>query len=506
MYARTKSVTYRDLRSLGDKGVPSGFRPHMWMIWSGGLRLKRQHSSDYYERLLKKALKHRTPSSVQIQKDLERTFPSNPVFASPQIKNTLYQILLAYATRNPEVGYCQSMNFIGGLLLLLLREQDAFWVLCAIVERLLPNSFTADLFGLRVDLQIFENLLWHRMRSVMRHLTQFGIEMIQENTLQWFMCLFIGYLPTESCLRVIDLFLSRGRSILFVVGLGMFKMNEKRLLKVHDYLEAFQTVKSLPQNLFDGDALLKIGRAELQPLSDRVRVYRKRATQALTQLAQERQFQMLGNSTQFSQKNIEALYSQFRNAAYRKSIMNSPPPMAQQQPPVTEDFLAVGMDVDQFKSVIEAIFDPPLSDASSRLFEVFDVHGTGKLTFLEFVQGLYLITNGAYSSKVDLMFKLYDQNSDGFLDLKELQLLSQDLSISGLEGIGMSEELLSSIQKIHSDSSFFPDEIVNAVCLEPRDPARISLMEFHALLEIPKYQVLKDWTTHFFREGRFLQK
>ncbi|KAJ0726663.1 putative Rab-GTPase-TBC domain-containing protein [Helianthus annuus] len=37
------------------------------------------------------------------------------------------RLLLAYARRNPDVGYCQAMNFFAAMLLLMMPEENAFW-------------------------------------------------------------------------------------------------------------------------------------------------------------------------------------------------------------------------------------------------------------------------------------------------------------------------------------------------------------------------------------------
>lgn len=80
-----------------------------------------------------------------------------------QFQPSLRRLLRAYAMRNPRLGilsllilkklfpwvlitcfsgYCQSMNFIAGGLLLFLDEAEAFWLLCFVVEELLPDYFS----------------------------------------------------------------------------------------------------------------------------------------------------------------------------------------------------------------------------------------------------------------------------------------------------------------------------------------------------------------------------
>ena len=50
--------------------------------------------------------------------DLGRTFPEHDYFRSDEGQASLRRLLLAHATRNPAIGYTQSLNFIGAFLLL----------------------------------------------------------------------------------------------------------------------------------------------------------------------------------------------------------------------------------------------------------------------------------------------------------------------------------------------------------------------------------------------------
>lgn len=53
-----------------------------------------------------------------ILKDVPRSFPEYTFFETPQSRENLTRILFAYAASDPEVGYCQGLNFVAGCILL----------------------------------------------------------------------------------------------------------------------------------------------------------------------------------------------------------------------------------------------------------------------------------------------------------------------------------------------------------------------------------------------------
>ena len=74
-----------------------------------------------------------------IEKDVNRTFPQHPYF---NIENkgtfgqkTLKNVLGAYSVNDEIVGYCQSMNFMVGFLLMVSggREKETYWVFNALL-------------------------------------------------------------------------------------------------------------------------------------------------------------------------------------------------------------------------------------------------------------------------------------------------------------------------------------------------------------------------------------
>lgn len=124
---RVSTLNQLRLRMSLVHGIPSLLRGEIWSYVSGGLHLSKQFSEDVYEKLKDTS---NPREEVLIAKDVYRTYPDHDMFREREGPGqlALSRLLRAYATYDPEVGYCQGMGFIAGLLLMNIPSETlAFW-------------------------------------------------------------------------------------------------------------------------------------------------------------------------------------------------------------------------------------------------------------------------------------------------------------------------------------------------------------------------------------------
>ncbi|XP_066866362.1 small G protein signaling modulator 3 isoform X6 [Kogia breviceps] len=245
------------LRSLVLAGVPHSMRPQLWMRLSGALQKKRNSELSYRE-IVKDSANDETVAAKQIEKDLLRTMPSNACFAHVSSVGVprLRRVLRALAWLYPEIGYCQGTGMVAACLLLFLEEEDAFWMMCTIIEDLLPASyFSTTLLGVQTDQRLLRHLIVQYLPRLDRLLQEHDIE-LSLITLHWFLTAFASVVHVRLLLRLWDLFFYEGSLVLFQTTLGMLRLKEEELIQSENSASIFNTLSDIPSQMEDADLLL----------------------------------------------------------------------------------------------------------------------------------------------------------------------------------------------------------------------------------------------------------
>ncbi|KAI8816494.1 uncharacterized protein EV422DRAFT_285515 [Fimicolochytrium jonesii] len=221
------------------KGVPHHLRKHVWFHYSGAEALWKEEMGLYMLLTCREEQDVRNGATreenevmgdiVVIDRDVYRTFPDNlkfqprpstppsPSHPHPTITTeqnpfllSLRRILVAFAyysrpqpnstlsrtqnLRKPKynIGYCQSLNFLAGFLLLVFADDDfefetghdaarlsveerVFWMLVVVVEMLMPEEmYGATLEGARAT----QEVLWTHL--VGRNGHKYGLEKVEK--------------------------------------------------------------------------------------------------------------------------------------------------------------------------------------------------------------------------------------------------------------------------------------------------------------------------------------
>ena len=254
-----------ELKRLVRQGIPAERRRVVWPDICRAAELRAAEPEGYFAGLLAQpsASKEQDPAFFaaerQIDLDLARTFPGHRLLSSEDGAQKLRSVLIAYARRDPRVGYVQGMGFVAALLLVFVDiPEDAFWCLCSVVEYLLPEDYySATLLGLRTEQSVFTELLHQKLPKLAMHFTRHQV-ITELFATRWFVALFANALPIETTLRVWDAFLLEGAKVLHRVSLALLRVAEPRLLACRDQQEILLTLQEEQANCLDCERLLSL--------------------------------------------------------------------------------------------------------------------------------------------------------------------------------------------------------------------------------------------------------
>ncbi|XP_071476257.1 growth hormone-regulated TBC protein 1-A-like [Diadema antillarum] len=230
MKGHEKVPKSRKVKRYVRKGVPSEHRGLVWMNVSGAAKMKKKNIG-LYQRLLEEPKDPEITEVINI--DLHRTFPDNIYFSNDaqfSKRKSLANVLSVFAHYRPEVGYCQGLNFIVALMLLVLQdEENCFFLLLVLTTRILPDYYVPHMSGLKTDQEVLGELIKEKCPDVARHMEKEQVPWSIPTT-KWFICLFLDVLPIETTLRIWDCLFYEGSKILFRVCLSLILRNREEIL------------------------------------------------------------------------------------------------------------------------------------------------------------------------------------------------------------------------------------------------------------------------------------
>uniref|UniRef100_A0A8D3AGR8 TBC1 domain family member 4 n=1 Tax=Scophthalmus maximus TaxID=52904 RepID=A0A8D3AGR8_SCOMX len=223
------------------QGVPRQHRGEIWKFLSEQYLLRQTVPSrpPTNHTPYKELLKQLTSQQHAILIDLGRTFPTHPYFQAQLGAGqlSLYNLLKAYSLLDPEVGYCQGLSFIAGVLLLHMEEEDAFYMLKFLMYDVgLRKQYRPDMIILQIQMYQLSRLLHDYHRDLYSHLEQQEIGPSLYAT-PWFLTAFASHFPLGFVARVFDMLFLQGSEVIFKVALSLLG-SHKPLILQHDSLES----------------------------------------------------------------------------------------------------------------------------------------------------------------------------------------------------------------------------------------------------------------------------
>ncbi|XP_053295310.1 TBC1 domain family member 4 isoform X2 [Pleuronectes platessa] len=235
------------------QGIPKSRHGEVWLLLSHQHRLRhrlpeRHHAPDTpYQDLLKQL----TAQQHAILVDLGRTFPTHQYF-SAQLgagQLSLYNLLKAYSLLDTEVGYCQGISFVAGVLLLHMSEEQAFDMLKFLMYDLsIRRQYRPDMVSLQVQMYQLSRLLHDYHRELYNHFEEHEI-CPSLYAAPWFLTLFASQFPLGFVSRIFDFVFAQGTEAIFKVALCLLSSHEGEIVECDGFESIVDYLKTTLPNL-----------------------------------------------------------------------------------------------------------------------------------------------------------------------------------------------------------------------------------------------------------------
>uniref|UniRef100_A0A7N8Y1S9 TBC1 domain family member 9 n=2 Tax=Mastacembelus armatus TaxID=205130 RepID=A0A7N8Y1S9_9TELE len=421
------------------KGIPESMRGELWLLFSGAINEMATHPG-YYEDLVEKSMGKYNLATEEIERDLHRSLPEHPAFQNEMGIAALRRVLTAYAFRNPNIGYCQAMNIVTSVLLLYAKEEEAFWLLVALCERMLPDYYNTRVVGALVDQGVFEELAREYVPELYDCMQDLGV--ISTISLSWFLTLFLSVMPFESAVVVVDCFFYDGIKVIFQLALSVLHANIHQLLNCKDDGEAMTVLGRYLDSVTNKDSTLppiphlhslltdngephpevdifklvrgsyeKFGSIRSDVIEQMRFKQRLRVIQTIEDTTKRNVVRTIVTETAFSIDELEELYVLFKAEHLTSCYWGGSSNPTERHDPSLPYLEQYRIDVEQFKGLFNLLF-PWANGAHSdplavHFFRLLDQNGDALINFREFINGLGVLCHGDLTEKLKLLYKMH---------------------------------------------------------------------------------------------------
>lgn len=420
-------------------GLPNRLRGEIWELCCGSMYLRVDNPNEYTQ-LLKENKDKKSFAIEEIEKDLNRSLPEYAAYQNSEGIERLRRVLTAYSWKNEEVGYCQAMNIVVAALLIYMSEEQAFWCLNIICDRIVPGYYSKTMYGTLLDQRVFESLVQNTMPILWEHISKNDIQ-LSVVSLPWFLSLYLSSMPLVFAFRILDVFFLQGPKTLFQVALAILKLNGDELLKTDDDGTFISIIKNYFQTLDQSahpdspnpkyrsitkfQELLVTSFKEFSTVDeDTIDKHRARHRGTIfhniSTFVKRTELRNLPKTNFIDQDSLSLIYDRFYSVVQSSVTMGSG---------------SSRMDFTAFKKFMSHICDwvklendvqPQGEEFLRRLFEYWDSEDLGSLKLSDLIVGLNKLLEPDLMASMSNFFDLYADDK-GKIDREGILKISEDL-------------------------------------------------------------------------------
>ncbi|KAI9229675.1 MAG: rab-GTPase-TBC domain-containing protein, partial [Piptocephalis tieghemiana] len=408
-------------------GLPNMLRGELWEVSCGSIHLRFSEPGTY-DRVLQEHEGEQSAATEEIEKDLNRSLPEYAAYQDPAGIQALRRVLSAYAWANPELGYCQAMNIVGSALLIYASEEQVFWLLHVLCDRLCPGYYSTTMYGAILDQAIFETLVERCIPMLHAHFARVDIQ-LSVATLPWFLTAFVNSMPLTYAFRVLDCFFLEGPKILFQIALALLKVNGEELLGIRDdgaFIGVFKSFFArLEEPLYPRSTQTRLrsltrfhqlmltayqdfGNVTESMIMDLRRTQASKVIHGVESLSKRVHLRNLTDTARLDKETLGLIYDQFQRVLYYQD----------------EGRMSYGM----FREFLGNLADWARVDLRRhafirRLYMAWakpQNHVDTGLDLQDVVRGLGEILSSDMLGRIELFFRLHDSNDDGYLSHEDV--------------------------------------------------------------------------------------